>query len=40
MAQKTDRSSPGSPSGIGIDYALIVMAAGAALLALVYLILI
>jgi len=40
MAQKTDRSSPGSPSDIGTDYALIVMATGAAVLALIYLILI
>jgi hypothetical protein len=40
MAQKTDRSSPGSPSDIRTDYALIAMAVGAALLALIYLILI
>jgi hypothetical protein len=40
MAQKTDRSSHRTPSDIRTDYALIVTAAGAALVALVYLILI
>jgi hypothetical protein len=40
MAQKTDRPLHRTPSDIGIDYALIVTAAGAALIALVYLILI
>jgi hypothetical protein len=40
MAQKTDRSSPGSPSDIRIDYALMAIAAGAATFALIYLILI
>jgi hypothetical protein len=39
MAQKIDQS-PDSPSDIGTDYALIVMATGAAILALIYLILI
>jgi hypothetical protein len=40
MAQKTDRSPHGTPSDIRTDYALIVTAVGAALLALIYLILI
>jgi hypothetical protein len=40
MAQKTHQSSFGSRSDIGIDYALIVTAAAAALAALIYLILI
>jgi hypothetical protein len=40
MAQKTDRSTPAAHSDIGTDYALIAVSAGAALLALIYLILI
>jgi hypothetical protein len=40
MAEKTHRSSFGSRSDIGTDYALIATAAAAALLALIYLILI
>ncbi|HSZ98055.1 MAG TPA: hypothetical protein VK767_17190 [Bradyrhizobium sp.] len=40
MAQETHRSSRAAHSDIRTDYALIAMATGAALLALVYLILI
>jgi hypothetical protein len=40
MAQKTDRSSPGSPSDVHTDYVLIMMATGAAVLALIYFIMI
>jgi hypothetical protein len=40
MAQKTHRSSFGSRSDIGTDYALVATAVAATLLALVYLILI
>jgi hypothetical protein len=40
MARKTHRSSPLTHSDVRTDYALIAMAAGAALLALIYLILI
>jgi hypothetical protein len=40
MAQKTDQPSRGRPSDIQTDYALIMTAVGAALVALVYLILI
>jgi hypothetical protein len=40
MARKTHRSSFGSRSDIGTDYALIATATAAALLALIYLILI
>jgi hypothetical protein len=39
MAQKTRRSSPAGRSDIGTDYALIAIAAGATVLALLYLIL-
>ena len=39
MAQKTDRPSLGGRSDIRTDYALIAMAAGATILALLYLIL-
>jgi hypothetical protein len=38
MARKTDRPPHGTPSDIRTDYALIVTAAAAALLALIYLI--
>jgi hypothetical protein len=40
MAQKTHRSLPGPRLDIGTDHALMVTAAGAALLALIYLILV
>ena len=40
MAEKTDSSSHTTVSGIGTDYALMAMASGVALLALLYLILI
>jgi hypothetical protein len=40
MAEKLPRSSFDPTAGIGVDYALIATAAGAALAALVYLILI
>ena len=40
MAQETRPPSPDTHSDIRIDYALIAMATGAALLALIYLILI
>jgi hypothetical protein len=40
MVQETQRSRPAAPSDIRTDYALIAMATGAALIALVYLILI
>jgi hypothetical protein len=40
MPQETRPSSPAAPSDIRTDYALIAMATGAALIALVYLILI
>jgi hypothetical protein len=40
MAQETRRSSPATHSDLRIDYALIAMATGAALVALLYLILI
>jgi len=40
MAQETRRPSPGTNSDIRTDYTLIAVATGAALLALVYLVLI
>jgi hypothetical protein len=40
MARKTHRSSLSAHSDVGTDYALVAMAAGAAILALIYLVLI